>query len=93
VWWRQVEPISPCDLQGLCAQAGFDSRVVDHSAVTLGLFHPPQQMVNVTDWERIARLRYALASHKAQGGSPPVLHSAGEILSKSWEKVTSPKEL
>jgi hypothetical protein len=56
--YLQVEPINPRDLQGFCAQAGFDSRVVDRSAVTLGLFQPPQQTVDVTDWERASALRY-----------------------------------
>lgn len=69
----QVEPINPRDLQGFCAQAGFDSRVVDRSAVTLGLFQPPQQTVDVTDWERASALRAGrysvLADHPEGGGA------------------------
>jgi hypothetical protein len=64
----QVEPINPRDLQGFCAQAGFDSRVVDRSAVTLGLFQPPQHTVDVTDWERASALRYVPTSPPS---SPP----------------------
>jgi len=52
-----VEPISPPDLKGFCFEAGFDIRVVDSSAVMLGLFSPPNQTVDVTDWERASRLR------------------------------------
>eukprot|EP00976_Prorocentrum_cordatum_P069913 1179735-Prorocentrum_minimum.AAC.4 len=52
-----VETIYTSELQEFCVEAGFEVRVVDNSAVILGFFRPPQQTVDVTDWERAVRLR------------------------------------
>jgi len=52
-----VETIYTAELEDFCLEAGFEVRVVDNSAVVLGFFRPPQQTVDVTDWERAVRLR------------------------------------
>jgi len=52
-----VESISPANLVEFCRDSEFDLRVVDNRAVVLGLFLPPNQSTEVTDWERASRLR------------------------------------
>ncbi|KAK3284782.1 hypothetical protein CYMTET_7585 [Cymbomonas tetramitiformis] len=65
-----VEALSPEKLIEFCKTAGFKCRVVGRSAVMLGLFTPPKQTLQMTDWERACRLRQGHygVTHEEQEG-------------------------
>lgn len=65
-----VEALSPAKLIEFCNTAGFRCRVVGRSAVMLGLFTPPKQTLQMTDWERACRLRqghYGVTEEEQEG--------------------------